>query len=153
MALQTSFLGVLIHAKWVKCESTLQAMTSVFIFWNSSIRSENARISVGQTNVLKVTTKYESSLSVQFDWRAKSKNLLCEWDECVTHRFYLTGGFYSLHFNLPKSCLQVQWIKEEYNVFSSVIGERQLCEFAVNYGSSFKMWSRFRYWNKIASVI
>lgn len=48
----TSFRGVLIHAKWVKCESTLHAITSVLIFLNSLIRSENAKISVGHTNVL-----------------------------------------------------------------------------------------------------
>lgn len=48
----TSLRGVLIQAKCVKCESTLHAMTSVFIFLNSLIRSEKAKISVGQTNVL-----------------------------------------------------------------------------------------------------
>lgn len=48
-----SFLGVLIQAKCVKCESTEQATTSVLIFLNSEIRSLNAKISVGHTKVLK----------------------------------------------------------------------------------------------------
>lgn len=48
-----SFLGVWIQARWVKCESTEHATTSVFILRNSSILSLNARISVGHTNVLK----------------------------------------------------------------------------------------------------
>lgn len=52
-----SFLGVLIQAKWVKCESTDAATTSVLSFLNSSILSENAIISVGQTNVLKKKKK------------------------------------------------------------------------------------------------
>lgn len=50
----TSLRGVLIQAKWVKWESTLHAITSVLIFLNSLIRSENAKISVGHTNVLKL---------------------------------------------------------------------------------------------------
>lgn len=47
-----SFLGVLIQAKWVKCESVETPMTSQLIARNSCILSENAMISVGQTNVL-----------------------------------------------------------------------------------------------------
>lgn len=58
-----SLRGVLIHAKWVKCESTEHAITSVLILRNSLILSLNARISVGQTNVLeKATIKYYTLL-------------------------------------------------------------------------------------------
>lgn len=45
--------AVFVHAKWVKWESTEHAMTSALIERNSFMRSENATISVGQTNVLK----------------------------------------------------------------------------------------------------
>lgn len=48
-----SFLGVLIHAKWVKCESVETPTTSQLMLRNSCILSEKAMISVGQTKVLK----------------------------------------------------------------------------------------------------
>lgn len=48
-----SFLGVLIHAKWVKWESVETPITSQAMLRNSCILSENAMISVGQTKVLK----------------------------------------------------------------------------------------------------
>lgn len=44
--------GVLIQARWVKCESVEAAITSQPILRKSSARSENAIISVGHTNVL-----------------------------------------------------------------------------------------------------
>ena len=47
-----TFLGVLTQAKCEKCESTETAKTSAFNALNSLIRSLNAMISVGQTNVL-----------------------------------------------------------------------------------------------------
>ena len=48
-----AFLGVFIHAKWLKCESVETPTTSAFTSLNSLIRSLNAMISVGQTNILK----------------------------------------------------------------------------------------------------
>lgn len=59
----TSLRGVLIQAKCVKCESTLQAITSVLIFRNSSTRSEKAKISVGHTNVLQMKTRNSLKIS------------------------------------------------------------------------------------------
>lgn len=63
-----SFLGVFIHAKCVNCESTDAATTSTFSFLNSSTRSENARISVGQTNVLKVLEKNIRYNRILMNW-------------------------------------------------------------------------------------
>lgn len=52
-----TFRGVLVHARWVKCESTEHATTSVFNARNSSTLSLNAKISVGHTNVLQEKCK------------------------------------------------------------------------------------------------
>ena len=41
------------QARWLKCESTEQAITSQLMARNSSTLSLKAMISVGQTNVLK----------------------------------------------------------------------------------------------------
>lgn len=57
-----SLRGVFIHAKCVKCESTEQATTSVLILRNSSIRSLNARISVGHTKVLQKKFIYGATM-------------------------------------------------------------------------------------------
>lgn len=47
-----TFRGVLIHARWVKWESTDTPTTSQLTSWNSLALSLNAMISVGHTNVL-----------------------------------------------------------------------------------------------------
>ena len=43
--------GFSVHARWLNFESTDAPSTSALSFLNSPSRSENARISVGQTNV------------------------------------------------------------------------------------------------------
>ena len=48
------------QARWLKCESTEQAITSQLMAWNSSTLSLKAMISVGQTNVLKKETNADN---------------------------------------------------------------------------------------------
>lgn len=54
--------GVLIHAKWVKWESTDTPTTSQLMSWNSLALSLNEMISVGQTKVLHTQREEEDAV-------------------------------------------------------------------------------------------
>lgn len=65
------FLGVLIQARWEKCESTDAPKTAVSISLNSATLSLKAMISVGHTKVL------QKNRTVRQDICVTDKNFTC----------------------------------------------------------------------------
>lgn len=105
------------HAKCEKWESVEAATISQSIFRNSSARSENAMISVGQTKVLSNINKKHC------------KNL---------HRMYVYV-YKQLHKIFH---LQIKWIKKEHQVLSLVIIQADFLKLAIHYSSTAETWGR-----------
>ncbi len=113
------------QARWVNWESTEQATTSALIARNSSTLSLNARISVGQTNVL--------------SWKKNGDiSLMSILPDCL----------YNLKSWWANDDLQVQRVEKEDQIFSFEVTQLQIHEFSVNNSSGFPGRCGFWDWNE-----
>lgn len=139
--------GVLVHARWVKCESTDTPTTSQFMSWNSLALSLNEMISVGHTKVLQYDKDENQVLVKYLPTQAQSVHLERTGEQMnhstVTKALLVFSRCTSLnlHFNEREaSCCslcarhkysQIQWVEEEDQVFALEISEAHFLELPI----------------------